>query len=97
MAKTRDIKSVHDKLIGKAREDEAFKAKLIQDPKAAIKDCLGVAVPDGIEIEVLEEKPDKLYLVLPVARDDTELSDEDLVKVAGGTMCAPPWWPCDCN
>ena len=97
MPETTDRKGIHGKLIERAREDEAFKARLIQDPKAAIEDCLGAPVPDGIEIEVLEEKPNKLYLVLPVAREDMELSDEALEKVAGGEDCTACVWTCGCG
>ena len=71
-------------MIAKAQEDAAFKEKLLQSPKEAMQEACGMEVPDGIEIEVLEEKPSKLYLVLPMDVSDMELSDEMLEKVAGG-------------
>ena len=88
-------KGICGKVIERARADDAFRARLIDDPKAAIEECVGSPVPDGIEIEVLEEKPTRLYLVLPQPRVDMEMSDEDLAKVAGGEIvwdcmeCAP--------
>lgn len=81
------------KLAEKAQADPEFKAKLLQDPKAAIRDALDVTVPEGIEIEVREETPQKLYLVLPVSSEDMELSDEMLDQAAGGAC-----WDCtDCG
>ena len=35
------------------------------DPKSAIKEVLGVRIPDHIEIRTLEENPNELYLVIP--------------------------------
>jgi len=44
---------------------------------------LGVQVPEGVEIRVVEESPQVLYLVLPVNLD--ELTDEQLDNVAAGS------------
>lgn len=52
-------------LIQKAWEDPSFKARLLSDPKSAIKEVLGVRFPDHIEIRTLEENPGELYLVIP--------------------------------
>lgn len=53
------------KLIEKVMADEAFKRELMSNPKAAIAKELGQEVPAELEIEVLEQVPTKLYLVLP--------------------------------
>lgn len=52
-------------LIQKAWEDPSFKAKLLSDPKAAIKEALGVLLPDHIQVRTVEEKADELFLVIP--------------------------------
>jgi peroxiredoxin len=57
--------SLKDQVIQKAWEDAEFKAKLIADPKAAVKEAFGVDVPDEIEVEVVEENANKYYLVIP--------------------------------
>jgi hypothetical protein len=44
----------------------------------------GVVIPESIEVEVVEETPEKGYLVIPVNR--VEISDEQL-EVAGGGYC----------
>lgn len=70
-------------LIAKAWTDEAFKAKLLSDPKAAMAE-VGMDAPEGVEIEVVESTQEKAYLVIPPKPGPGELSDEDLDKVAGG-------------
>lgn len=90
MADASKREQIQAAVITKAQEDAAFKEKLMQSPKEAMQEACGMAVPDGIEVEVLEEKPNKLYLVLPMNVNDMELSDELLEKVAGGSCT----WEC---
>ncbi|MDO7907141.1 NHLP leader peptide family RiPP precursor [Paenibacillus sp. JX-17] len=52
-------------LIQKAWEDPTFRQKLIEDPKSAIKEVLGVIIPDHIKLRTVEESPDEFYLVIP--------------------------------
>ena len=76
------------RLITKAMEDEAFKQELMSNPKAVIARESGQKWPDSVDIEVLEQTPNKLYLVLPLAPNaiapQGELSEEQLEAVAGG-------------
>jgi len=71
-------------VIARAWTDEAYRSKLFADPKAALAE-MGVEVPSGISIQVVEERPETLQIVLP-ARPETgaELTDDDLARVAGG-------------
>jgi hypothetical protein len=82
------------KLIEKAMADEAFKRELRSNPKAAIAKEVGQELPAELEIEVLEQTPTKLYLVLPmsesVASPSEELAEEQLEAVAGGYALAKP-------
>ncbi|RXZ84308.1 NHLP leader peptide family natural product precursor [Paenibacillaceae bacterium] len=52
-------------IIQKAWEDAAFKTQLLADPKAAIKDAFNIDIPDYINLTVVEESVDHLYLVIP--------------------------------
>jgi hypothetical protein len=82
---------IEQKIILKAQEDAGFKQELIENPKAAIQKVLGLEVPPAIDVQVLEESPTKLYLVLPVNPGAVELPDDVLDKVSGGpcaTMCS---------
>lgn len=86
MEKKNKRQAIEEKIILKAQEDPDFKQELIGNPKAAIQKVLGLEVPDAIDVQVLEESPTILYLVLPVDPDSVELPDEMLDRVAGG-MC----------
>lgn len=71
-------------LIKRALQDEGFARELRADPKAAIEGEVG-KLPEGIEIKLVEETPNTLYLVLPARPSPgAELSDEELEQVAGG-------------
>ena len=72
----------YGQLIAKAWTDEAFKARLKADPKAAMKE-VSMDAPEGMEIEVVESTHEKGHLVIP-PKPVGELSKEDLDKVAGG-------------
>ncbi len=80
-----DARQDYGKVVAKAWSDDAFKAQLLSDPAAALKEA-GVAVPDGVEVKVVENTETLFHLVLP-PRPDEELSDEALDKVAGGFIC----------
>lgn len=64
-------------VIAKAREDQAFKQTLLNNPKAAIEQEQGEPLPANIEVRVLEENPDALYIVLPSSSPPDASSSED--------------------
>jgi len=59
--------AAQNQLIQKAWEDQAFRERLMEDPKAAIRELLGVVIPDHIQLKTVQETPDQLYLVIPPA------------------------------
>ena len=69
------------KIVGKATEDEEFRARLLSDPKGALGQELGITIPASMSIEVHEEGDTTAHLVLP---PDSRLSEGDLQAVAGG-------------
>ena len=69
------------KIVGKATEDVEFRALLLSDPKAAIEQELGLAIPASVSIEVHEEGDTAAHLVLPPG---SKLNEGDLQAVAGG-------------
>lgn len=78
------------KVIARAWRDAAFKAKLLAEPHAALEEA-GVSVPAGVTISVVENTDKLFHLVLP-PKPTSELSDEMLDNVAGGTgtfACSP--------
>ena len=74
-------------LIEKAGEDAGFRAQLLADPKATVKQEFGVEVPDSINFTVHESRSNDLHLVLPASGDDVELDEETLEAIAAGLCC----------
>ena len=76
------------RLIEKSVEDEAFRQRLIEDPKAAVEQELGARLPKEVRVVTVEETQDTIYLVLPstpmAGAEGVELSDQQLEEVAGG-------------
>jgi Nitrile hydratase, alpha chain len=75
------------RLIEKSIEDEAFRRRLMEDPKGAVEEELGTRLSEEVRVVAVEETQDTIYLVLPGApkagREGGELSDLDLESVAG--------------
>ena len=83
------------RVVEMASADEDFRAQLMADPKAALRDALGVSIPDGFRVEVHEEGPDAAHLVIP---PDTGLSEGELEQVQAGMFpelshTNPDWNP----
>ena len=73
-------------LIQKSLEDESFRGRLLADPKVTIEREFGSKLPEDLEVRVVEETRDTVYLVLPPSKAPGELSEVDLDAVAGGRM-----------
>lgn len=73
-----------EKIVAKALKDAAFRAALLKDANAAVEKELGVKLPAGLKIKVVEDTATTVHLALPAAAKKGELSDADLEKVAGG-------------
>jgi hypothetical protein len=81
-----------DRLIERAERDDEFRARLLSDPKAAISEQLGVEIPDSLNIRVVEEAPSEVIMALPAKAAPSQLSEEQLVSVSGGSTwswCTP--------
>ncbi len=72
----------------KAEEDPAFRAMLLEDPRAAVKEVTGLTVPEAFNLHVHEESATDFHMVLPPVGG--RLSDEELRASAGGWMS--DWW-----
>ncbi|WP_042199609.1 NHLP leader peptide family RiPP precursor [Paenibacillus camerounensis] len=54
-----------NQVIQKAWEDPGFKQKLLVNPKEAIREALGIDLPDHITLKTVEEGSNEFYLVIP--------------------------------
>jgi hypothetical protein len=73
-------------LVEKCWKDPEFKKQILADPKGMLERHIGTKLPGDLKIFVHEENAETLHFSLPPAPTNaTELSDEDLEKVAGGT------------
>ncbi len=80
-----------EKAIARAWTDADYKAKLLSDPRTALAE-VGVEIPAGTTVQVVEDTADTQHLVLPVAPAETgEIAMEDLEKVAGGNLDTMLW------
>jgi hypothetical protein len=71
-------------LVGKfAVENPKYRAALLSNPKAIIEKQLNTSLGD-VTIKAVAETADTVYVVVPHAAAEGELSDADLEKVAGG-------------
>lgn len=78
-------------LLEKAMKDPDSRKRFIEDPKTVIEEETGLKIPDGINVLVMEEDENTIYLVLPFVpaqTDDTELAETELDSIAGGIRTA---------
>ena len=74
-------KEMRAMVVGKATEDADFRAWLLSDPKGAINEELGVAIPASMSIQIHErERHDRGSGSSPSSR----LSEHDLQAITAG-------------
>ena len=79
---------IERRLIQRSMEDEEFRQRLLDDPKGTAEQELETQLSEDVEVRVLQESPQSIYLVLPfvpTVGEGGELSDQDLEAVAGGS------------
>jgi len=80
-------KEIEAKIVALAWQDDAFRHKFVADPKGQFEERLGVKLPPLLKMTAHEENENSLHFVIPMKpkTNMSELSDEELEKVAGGT------------
>jgi len=88
-------REMQDPIVEKAMRNEDFKQRLVSDPKGAVAAELGQSLPGNVEVQVLQETENKVYIVLPAfvspadagnAGAKRELSNEEVEAIAGGPL-----------
>lgn len=59
-----DMKSIYEKMVEKADNDKNFRENLLKDAKAALK-SIGIEIPEDVNVQVFEDKPDDMHILLP--------------------------------
>ena len=72
MEGSKTYEELRAELIGKAAADDGYRARLVEDPRAAIKEALGIELPESLAVHVHEETPATAHLVLPPKESLTE-------------------------
>ena len=73
-------KTLQEQIVARAMKDEAFRQELLSNPKAAVERGLGITLPQGTNIQVYEDTPDTVHIVLPMkvqSGEPRELSDAE--------------------
>jgi len=83
-------KDVREALVRTALKDELFRESLVANPKLAVERALGTNLPDKMEVVVLQDAEEKMFIVLPMPLpfETGDLSDAELEKIAGGFLDA---------
>ena len=64
-------------------KDEALKARFMSDPKAVLAEH-GMDVPDNIDVNVVENSDNTVYITMPMPPEGhASLSDDELSNAAG--------------
>jgi hypothetical protein len=87
------------RLAERSLQDDAFRRRLLEEPKRTVEEELGTRLPEGVRVVAVEETAQTIYLRLPSASplgEGGELSDRELEAVAGGgTWTDPTCASCD--
>jgi hypothetical protein len=71
-------------IIARVWKDEAFKQKLLSDPKKTLADE-GIDFPADVRLKVHMDTADSVNIVIPRNPAESQLSDEALSNIAGGS------------
>jgi hypothetical protein len=66
-------------------KDEALKQRFMNDPKAVLAEY-DMPVPDGMNVNVVENADNCVHITMPMAPRGNELSNEELSAAAGGVL-----------
>ena len=89
MSEATERQEMERRIVQRSIEDDAFRQRLIEDPKAALEQELGTRLPEGVRVVTVEETAETIYLVLPststAGGEGGALSDQQLESVAGAS------------
>src|SRR5215212_4580662 len=88
MSEASSREQMERRLVQRSLQDDAFRQRLLEDPKGVVEQELGTRLPEKVRVVAVEETAQTIYLVLPssspLGEGGEELSDRELEAVAGG-------------
>ena len=83
-------KDVREALVRTALKDVSFRESLVANPKLVVERALGTKLPEDMEVVVVQETDEKMFIVLPMQLpfETGDLSDAELEQIAGGFLDA---------
>ncbi len=81
--------TIQEQIMARAMKDETFRQVLLSNPRETLERELGITLPAGINVQVHEDTPTTIHLVLPMqplTGEPQELSDKDLERAVGGVL-----------
>ena len=72
-------------IVERSSLDTAFRQRLLADPKTAISQELGIAIPDSVTVVVHESDMRTVHIALP---PDPNLTEEQLEAISPGLCCS---------
>jgi len=75
----------YTELLSRSATDREFRNKLITNPRAAIAEFSGHEVSESFNVAFVENTADATIVLPDLVSSETELSEEELETVAGGT------------
>lgn len=79
---------IQARIIAKAWKDEAYKQKLLTNPKIVIGREFDMEFSEEVNVQILEEDSSSFYFILPMSpmKITEELSQYELEVIAGGGL-----------
>ena len=71
---------LYAQLIAKVWADDTLRKNLLENPIAAMRE-MGIVVPDGVEVAVVEDTSKKVHFVIPNKPSEEEMKEIDLSKL----------------
>ena len=89
-SKMQTAEQMRSDIVNKAGTDPEFRARLVSAPKDAVREVVGSALPEGLDISVHEETSHSVHLVLPVGNRLSKSQLEAVAASRGGQL--PSYW-----
>lgn len=82
--------SVESRIREMAAKDPKFRSELVNNPNGALEKLFGGKLPEGTKIQIHEEAPNTVHLVLPPAETENKVADLSTCynSNSGGSWCS---------